>query len=530
MRLSVFRTRPRRPRRRLLTAAAATFAASATAMALVPPAAAAPAPPGPDRQMSTLQRADLLDGVKEHLANFQKIADNNGDTRVATSPGYQESVEYVRERMERAGYQVSVQEFPFPFFQETATPELEQVSPDATGYEAGTDFVTMQYSAPGEAQAPVQAVDVQIPPGEPNSSTSGCEEADFAEFTAGNIALIQRGTCDFRVKALNAQAAGASGAIIFNEGQEGRTDAVAGTLQDVGAEVPVVGASFAVGADLADPAGTVARVAVEAILENRTGTNVVADTRGGNKDNIIVLGGHLDSVGAGPGINDNGSGSAALLEVAEQLAQHRIRTRNAIRFAWWGAEEFGLWGSTRYVESLSDGEVEDIGMYLNFDMVGSPNFARFVYDGDNSDGENLQEAPEGSEQIEQFFQLFYRLQRLPSEGTPLNGRSDYEAFAASGIPVGGLFTGAEGIKTEEQAERYGGEAGVAFDPCYHQSCDVLSNPSDTALRQNTQAIAAAAVYFGFFDTARMKRWGAPAPAAAPQSAKGGGHQPDVEVR
>ncbi|MQA87908.1 MAG: M20/M25/M40 family metallo-hydrolase [Streptosporangiales bacterium] len=510
-------------RRRLIVGAAIT-AAVVTPLAFMGTAVADPPSPESTRQAAKLQRADLLAGVKEHLANFQQIADANDGTRFATSPGYTASAEYVRDRLRRAGYKVSFQEFSFPFFLETAPPEMAQVSPDATTYEEGTDFATMTYSGSGEVEAAVQPVDLQLPPGaEPNSSTSGCEAADFDGFTSGNIALIQRGTCDFRVKALNAQEAGASGAIIFNEGQEGRTEAIAGTLSDTGVNIPTVGASFAVGEDLADPAETVVRLNVTSISETRTDRNVIAETKGGNKNNVVTLGAHLDSVPEGAGINDNGSGSAAILEVAEQLAKHRIQTRNAIRFAWWGAEEFGLWGSTQYVESLSEDELSKIGMYLNFDMVGSPNFARFLYDGDNSDGQNDPEAPEGSAEIEKFFEDFFAAQDLPTEGTPLNGRSDYDAFALSGIPIGGLFTGAEGVKTEEQATKYGGEAGVAFDPCYHQACDDLSNVNDTALRQNTQAIAAATVYFGFLKATQMQGGGAAALTSGPAS-KGVGHQ------
>lgn len=515
-----------RVRRRLAVTVAAAVSV-ATPLMLAGTATAAPQPPKPKKEVERLQQANLVDGVKEHLEQFQKIADNNDGTRVANSPGYQASVDYVSDQMEQAGYQVSVEEFEFPFFEETAPPELAQVSPDTTTYEAGEDFLTMQYSGPGAAQAPTQAVDVQFPPGEPDSSTSGCAAADFADFTPGNIALVQRGSCTFRQKALNAQDAGAAGVVIFNEGQDGRTAALAGTLSDVGVDIPTVGASFDVGQDLADPAGTVARLQVTAVLEERTGQNVVADTRSGNKNNTIVFGAHLDSVPAGAGINDNGSGSAALLEVAEQLSKYNIHTRNQLRFAWWGAEEFGLWGSTRYVESLSEQQLSKVGMYLNFDMVGSPNFGRFIYDGDNSDGQNVPEAPEGSADIEQFFQTFFERQGLPTEGTPLNGRSDYDAFARSGIPIGGLFTGAEGIKTEEQAEKYGGEAGVAFDPCYHQACDDLSNVNDTALRQNTQAIAIGAVYFGFSGTGRMKHWGGPDAAATLSTSKGAGHQHGV---
>ncbi|SNR41678.1 M20/M25/M40 family metallo-hydrolase [Blastococcus mobilis] len=194
-----------------------------------------------------------------------------------------------------------------------------------------------------------------------------------------------------------------------------------------------------------------------------------------------------DSVLAGPGINDNGSGSAAILEVAENIA--KVKPSNTVRFAWWGAEELGLLGSAHYVNSLSAEQKEDIGLYLNFDMVGSPNFARFIYDGDQSDFTATAPVPEGSAQIEYVFEDFYEQRKLFYEGTEFSGRSDYQAFINNGIPAGGLFTGAEGVKQPYQAEAYGGTAGQAYDPNYHQAGDTIANLDLSALDQNSDAIA-----------------------------------------
>ena len=214
---------------------------------------------------------------------------------------------------------------------------------------------------------------------------------------------------------------------------------------------------------------------------------MIAETPGGRADNVVMAGAHLDSVLAGPGINDNGTGSAALLQIGLELADERVR--NKVRLAFWGAEESNLVGSTFYVNQLSFAEQVDIALYLNFDMIGSPNFARFVYDGDDSDGEGAGPGPVGSAQIEALFTGYYDSQGLPSEGTDFSGRSDYGPFIAVGIPAGGLFTGAEGIKTPEQAALYGGTAGIAYDPCYHQACDNLLNVNRTALGQNADAAA-----------------------------------------
>ena len=221
-------------------------------------------------------------------------------------------------------------------------------------------------------------------------------------------------------------------------------------------------------------------------------SNVIAETRNGDPDNVIVVGAHLDSVGVGPGINDNGSGSATILEIAEQVA--KVKPRNKIRFVWFGAEEHGLLGSEAYVDSLPESERDKIAAMLNFDMVGSPNFVRFVYDGDLSDSDPPPGgAPEASADIERIFLDYFAEQGLATEPTAFDGRSDYGPFIFAGIPAGGLFTGAEGIKTAEEAAIYGGTAGEPYDPCYHMGCDTTSNLDSTALDQMSDAAAHATI-------------------------------------
>jgi Zn-dependent M28 family amino/carboxypeptidase len=222
--------------------------------------------------------------------------------------------------------------------------------------------------------------------------------------------------------------------------------------------------------------------------------NVIAETRWGDPDKVIVVGAHLDSVGTGVGINDNGSGSAGILEIAEQL--RFVRPQNKIRFIWFSAEESGLLGSEHYVTTLPPEERAKIAAMLNFDMIGSPNFVRFVYDGDTSNTPPPPGgAPPGSDEIEQLFLDYFDDQGLPTQPTAFDGRSDYGPFIAPGvgIPAGGLFTGAEGIKTPAQAAIFGGVAGQAFDPCYHQGCDRFTNLSDTALEQMADAAAHATI-------------------------------------
>jgi Zn-dependent M28 family amino/carboxypeptidase len=444
-----------------------------------------------DVNTSKLRKAVTVSGILQHERALQRIANDNDGTRASGTPGYKASADYVVKKLRKAGYKVKRQTFTFPFFNELAPAELSVVDPPAKAREIET--ATFTYSGDGEVTGQLVPIDVQIPPGPTDSSsTSGCEPGDFPAAPAGPaIALIQRGTCTFGVKVDNAKAAGYDAVIIFNEGQAGRTDLIAGTL-GVPKTIPVVGASFADGEALYDDtqAGDVtARVATSTESEDRQTQNIIADSpKGKIKGQTIVVGAHLDSVTAGPGINDNGSGSATILEIAEQLAKLKYtnKLQRQVRFAFWGAEEFNLLGSEYYVSHLTDAQIEKIYANLNFDMLGSPNYVRFVYDGDGSDGDP---GPPGSDAIEDIFTSYFESKGLASAPTAFDGRSDYGPFIAVGIPAGGLFSGAEGIKTPEEAAIYGGTAGVAYDKCYHQACDTINNLNTKALSELGDAAA-----------------------------------------
>jgi Zn-dependent M28 family amino/carboxypeptidase len=427
-----------------------------------------------------LRDAVTVGGILGHERALQRIANQNDGTRASGTPGYAASVNYVKNTMKAAGYTVKEQPFTFPFFRELAPAELSQLTPTPTDYETAT----FDYSGSGDVTgALVPTNDVVIPPTPAPSSTSGCEPADFtpASATDPQVALIQRGGCDFSVKAANAAAAGYDAAIIFNEGQPGRDELFIGTLGGA-ASIPVVGLSFADASALyaATQAGPVT-VHVVTSTENSPNaptSNVIVESKGGDASKVLVVGAHLDSVVAGPGINDNGSGSSTLLEVAEQISALKLAPRQKIRFIFFGAEENGLLGSEHYVETLSDADLGKIFANLNFDMLGSPNYVRFVYDGDGSNGTA---GPPGSGQIEKIFTDYFAGEGLATEPTAFDGRSDYGPFIAAGIPAGGLFSGAEGVKTAEQAAVYGGTAGEPYDPCYHLACDTTNNLSTKAL-------------------------------------------------
>ena len=337
------------------------------------------------------------------------------------------------------------------------------------------------------------ALNLVIPATPEPSSAAGCNPADFspASTTEDQIALIQRGTCDFAVKVANAEAAGYDAAIIFNEGQPGRDELLDGVTLGGPASIPVVGLSYADGVALnaATQAGTVQMaVSTQTLSEVRTTSNVIADSPGGDPNKVIVVGAHLDSVNEGPGINDNGSGTAVNLETAIQIAKLKQQPRQQLRFAFWGAEESGLLGSEHYVADLDGDALSKIYANLNFDMLGSPNYARFVYDGDGS-GDPQAGGPPGSAQIEQIFTDYFDAQGLATAPTAFDGRSDYGPFIVAGIPAGGLFSGAEGIKTEQEAIDFGGVAGKPYDACYHQACDNINNLNTEALFELGDAVA-----------------------------------------
>ncbi|GAA4398978.1 aminopeptidase PaaP [Fodinibacter luteus] len=452
-----------------------------------------------------LRRAVTVAGIVEHQQAFQAIADAEAGNRLSGSPGYDGSADYVAERAAAAGFDVEVREFDYAlgFLADYEAPVLRieggtEFIGGIAGASLGGDFGSMFKSTPYsvDVTAPVWAIDLALPAtGPPNTSTSGCQDADYAGMPPGAIIIVQRGTCTFADKFLRADAAGAAAMVFINEGQPGRTEPLWFNFD--GINIPTFAATVETGTALANgvlsgETGVTARFKIDWRPGNYTTSNVIAETTGGDPDNVIVVGAHLDSVGVGAGINDNGSGSATILEIAEQLT--KVTPRNKVRFIWFGAEESGLLGSEAYVAGLSAQERSQIAAMLNFDMVGSPNFVRFVYDGDLSDSSPPPSgAPPGSDAIETLFLEYFASQGLATEPTAFDGRSDYGPFIEAGIPAGGLFTGAEGIKSAEQAATYGGEAGEQYDPCYHLACDDIDNLSVAALDQMSDAAAHATI-------------------------------------
>lgn len=465
------------------------------------PAQAKPGPGAPQGQTTKLTKAVTVNGILKHLRQFQAIANRNDGNRASGLPGYEASVNYVTRELEKSGYEVTKQPFEFPFFQ-----ELSPTTLTVGGEEIESSIFT--YSGSGNVTGPIVPTNnVQIPPPAAAGTTeSGCAVGDFVPAPADQdaIALVQRGTCDFATKVDNAVAAGYDAVIVFNEGQPGRTDAVAGTL-GTPKDIPVTGITYEQGVAFVEAGTPTGTLVTEVDADpSRVTWNVIADLpkkklkKIKNKDQVVVVGAHLDSVAEGPGINDNGSGSAGILEIAKQLNSTKLdkKLQRPVRFAFWGAEELGLLGSEHYVANLSDDELSEIYANLNFDMIGSPNYARFVYDGNGDANEDATAGPAGSAEIESIFTGYFDKKRLAHEPTAFDGRSDYGPFIAVGIPAGGLFTGAEGVKTEEQVALYGGTAGVAYDRCYHQACDDMSNINVNALNEMGDAAAFAVATMG----------------------------------
>ncbi|BBY18004.1 M28 family metallopeptidase [Mycolicibacterium litorale] len=418
-----------------------------------------------------------VDAMMGHLTDLQEIADAHGGNRALGTPGYDASVDYVANALRDKGFDVQTPEFEvrLPFAEE---PQLtvggRNIEAKPLEYTIGT--------APQGVSGPLVPARVEDSP--------GCTATDYDGLPVqGAVVLVDRGECPFSVKQTIAAERGAVAMVVVNN-VDG--DVVNGTLGDeTDVKIPAVSVTKAVGTELRDAPGETTLRLNAGVREERT-RNVIAQTKTGSTADVVMVGAHLDSVPEGPGINDNGSGVAAVLETALQLGAEPD-VRNAVRFGFWGAEEEGLLGSSDYTQSLDEEQLKDIALYLNFDMLGSPNPGYFTYDGDQSTPPNPEagtpRVPEGSAGIERTLARYLADAGKPAEDTSFDGRSDYDGFTLAGIPAGGLFSGAEEKKTPEQAERWGGEADAPFDPNYHKKEDNLGHIDRTAMEINGGGVA-----------------------------------------
>jgi Zn-dependent M28 family amino/carboxypeptidase len=418
---------------------------------------------------TTLSKQVSADAMMGHLAKLQDIANANNGNRALGTPGYDASADYVAKALRDKGFDVQTPEF------EVHLPFADD--PQLTVGGATIEAKPLQFTIgtpPEGVSGPLVAA--------PVDDTPGCTASDYDGLPVqGAVVLVDRGKCQFTIKQSVAAERGAKALIVANN-EDG--DEMGGTLgQDGNPKIPVISVTKASGARLrAQPGDTILKL--NAGVRNERTRNVIAQTKTGSTANVVMAGAHLDSVPEGPGINDNGSGVAAVLETALQMGTEP-KVRNAVRFGFWGGEEEGLKGSDNYVGSLNVDQLKDIALYLNFDMLGSPNPGYFSYDGDQSAPPNPRESvprvPEGSAGIDRTFIAYLKGAGKTGQDTSFEGRSDYDGFTRAGVPAGGLFSGAEDNMTAEQAKLWGGKADEPFDPNYHKKTDTLDHIDRTSL-------------------------------------------------
>jgi Zn-dependent M28 family amino/carboxypeptidase len=416
------------------------------------------------------------DAMMAHLTKLSDIAKANNNTRAVGTPGYDASVDYVAGKLRDKGFDVQTPQFEARVFHsESGSVTIADQKFEARALEFS--LATPQVGVTG----PLVAV--------PAGDSPGCNTADYDNLPAnGAVVLVDRGTCPFAQKEKAAVERGAVAMILADNAVEEKMGGTLGETTDV--KIPVVSVSKPDGALLRSMTGP-ATVHVSAETKTISARNVVAQTKTGSASDVVMAGAHLDSVPEGPGINDNGSGVAAVLETALQLGSSP-GVHNAVRFGFWGAEELGLIGSRKYVESLDLNALKDIALYMNFDMLASPNPGYFTYDGDQSlplDERGSPVVPEGSAGIERLLAAYLNSAGKTPQDTSFDGRSDYDGFTLAGIPAGGLFSGAEVNKTPDEAKLWGGEADQPFDPNYHKDTDTLEHIDRSELGINGGGVA-----------------------------------------
>ncbi|CAO2652723.1 Nn.00g021340.m01.CDS01 [Neocucurbitaria sp. VM-36] len=427
--------------------------------------------------VNSTELQDLISGDRlmvraKKMYEIAKLGEEeyNHPTRVIGSAGHLGTLSYIYETILQLGeyYTISNQSFP-------AVSGNVFESRLVIGDGVPKSAAPMGLTPPTKHKEPVHGDFVLV-------SNEGCQASDFPDSVAGNIAFIKRGICPFGTKSEHAGRKGAVAAVVYNY----EKDPVSGTL---GTPSPDHIATFGLSGEEAEPVlkklenGTrVDGIAyIDAEVNQILTVNIIVQTTEGDPENCVMLGAHSDSVTEGPGINDDGSGTMSLLEVATQLTKFNVT--NCVRFAWWAGEEEGLLGSDYYVATLPEEENKKIRLFMDYDMMGSPNFAYQIYNATNALN------PTGSEELRDLYIKWYEDQGLNYTFIPFDGRSDYDGFIRNGIPGGGIATGAEGIKTKEEEEMFGGKAGDWYDPCYHQLCDDVGNVNVTAWVVNTKLIA-----------------------------------------
>lgn len=452
---------------------------------------------GPQFITNQLRSAVSANGIVGYEQVLAHIADQNNEDRASGSPGFNAAAAYVTRTMQSYGFQVRQQPFTFPYYNQLAAPSLTEVTPAATNF---TNITTIDYSGTGNITGLlVPTANISVPA---EGDTSGCAASDFTPVPPGvkEIALIQRGTCIFDQKVENAEAAGYSAAVIFNSGTDGNTGQLGATLGTI-EPIPVIGLDYTDGAALytATQAGPVTMNVQSTTSEipNDKTENIIASTKGGDPNHVVMVDAYLDALSSGPGINEDGSGVATMLELANVISRLHLDPRYKIEFVFFGGDqarafrsadssEIGLLGSQYFVDQLSPKQLSGIIANIDLDSTGSPNFVRFVFNGDGP------VADPSSVAISTLYTSAFSSIGLASElaePATFDG-ADFGPLIDAGIPTGGVFGGAAGVKTTQEAQIYGGTAGDDYDACFHQSCDNIDNLNPTALWQFAVATGA----------------------------------------
>ncbi len=412
--------------------------------------------------------------IARHLDALAQIAGHNAGIRAAGTPGYVASADYVATQLEQAGYDVERTPVGFTFFDESAPVVVDLGDQSWSGAEW---LHAMLYSASGDVSGPVESVGIE---GGAAVGMAGCDASDWSGFTPGDIAIVFGGPCFRRDQVTLAQQAGAVALVALYTGWQANQARRPTLVDPTGITIPAIAAGAQPAAALLGAAETRAVAHIQSSIEMRPASadNVIASLPG-TSDRIVMLGGHLNSVLDGPGINDNGSGVATLLAIAASLGR-QPQPVATVRFGFWTGEEFGDLGSAAYVSGLPESDYVRLDAYLNLDMVGSPNAARFVYANAG--------APAGSGAITDKLLAALDALGAPGQTLDIGPASDHYAFQQAGIAIGGVFSGL-GPLAPDQAALFGSRAGVPADACYHLACDTRANVDIENGRLLGQAIA-----------------------------------------
>ena len=409
----------------------------------------------------------LSPGMVSHLQSLQEIAIRNGGTRSITSTGFNASLQYVKKQLEdNTDLILTVQPFSLNVSVSLTPASLSMVEPQQIDY-ATKDFTVVEYSGSSDLAARL------IP-----AANFGCQPRDYPTSTTGKISLVSRGGCLFFEKVDNAIKAGARGVLIFNYPDE--PGPVASSTLFKPYSIAVFTIPFSLGQQLLQDANAFIHMSYQSKVIAVYTSNLIAETRLGDPNTVVTIGSSLDSSENGPGMNENGSGSSANLQMALQFGTVVKKPANKVRFLWYGAEQAGAVGTSFYINSLSSAERNQIALNLNFDMIGSPNYIRTILN---------ETETSGGLAIVKTFAEFFDINHLSYKISPPASGAVLTPFSAFGIPSGGIDTGSVIVKTREDRDRFGGLVGIPYDPCFLQPCDTLENVNKDVLLETAQAAA-----------------------------------------